>query len=274
MADKEVLEMPLNAEPKVKRQPVNYLWSKLNWNFLKMLAEIAQYAEGKYGCAEQYMKARLEGQASPINHIYEHLRAFQAGEPHDRFGTVEHQLAAIAYNAMMEYAYVKMFGFVGNPVMPSAEQELRRHAHPVVEVAVTSPLSDALTTRETLAKTLPMAEAAPTTTTSTNWAEGLSHFRQRWQNGYEGTREPGAMRRFKAMLAALSQLDEIDLNNDAVLFETMNDIKKTAIAKLETSKTPESSEEYQATIAALDTLRMRIPEMFPKPAVEAQPEAI
>lgn len=109
-------------EPKVKRVPVTYLWSKLNWDFLKLLAEIAHYAEGKYGSAEQYTAARLEGEKSPINHAFEHLRAYSAGEKHDKFGTHEHQLAAVAYNVMMEFFYQKRWGFKPNPVMAAMKK--------------------------------------------------------------------------------------------------------------------------------------------------------
>jgi hypothetical protein len=94
----------------VKRQPISYLWSSLNWEFLRLLADIASYAEGKYGAAEQYTEGRLVGDKSPVNHMFEHLRAYIAREPHDRYGTAEHQLAAIAYNAMMEYFYLKHGG--------------------------------------------------------------------------------------------------------------------------------------------------------------------
>ena len=94
----------------VLRVPVNFRWDALNWDFIKLLSEIAHYAAGKYGAAEQYANGRLEGEKSPINHMYEHLREFQAGVLHDHFGTMEHQLAAVAYGAMMEYLYVKRFG--------------------------------------------------------------------------------------------------------------------------------------------------------------------
>lgn len=93
-----------------KREPVNYRYDALNHDFIKMLAEIAHYATKKYGSAEQYAEARLTGEKSPINHAYEHLRQYQNGEVHDHFGTLEHQLAAVAYNAMMEAYYCNTFG--------------------------------------------------------------------------------------------------------------------------------------------------------------------
>jgi hypothetical protein len=94
----------------IRRLPVQYRWDGLNWEFLRLLADIAGYADVKYGAAEQYTLGRLVGNKSPINHIYEHLRMYIAREPHDRFGGLKHQLAAIAYNAMMEYYYLENGG--------------------------------------------------------------------------------------------------------------------------------------------------------------------
>lgn len=106
----------LPAEKTVKRQPVSYDYEGLNWNFIKLMAEIANYACTKYGSAEQYTNGRLEGQRSPINHIAEHMRAYMAREQHDKFGDLDHQLAAIAYNAMMEFYYLHH----GGPTVPNA----------------------------------------------------------------------------------------------------------------------------------------------------------
>lgn len=106
----EALLQQTPLEEKVKRQPVSFRWDALNWDFLKMLAEIAHYASGKYGSAEQYANGRLEQEKGPINHIYEHLRQYQAGEEHDHFKDPRYHLAAIAYNAMMEYLYHTRWG--------------------------------------------------------------------------------------------------------------------------------------------------------------------
>jgi hypothetical protein len=87
------------------RYPVDYLYISLNWNFIKMMAQIAQYAEGKYGRAENYVDSELKRNRSPLNHIPEHLRQYLTGEPHDHFDSQAYHLAAIAYNSMMEYFY-------------------------------------------------------------------------------------------------------------------------------------------------------------------------
>lgn len=103
-------------ENETKRQLVTYRYDALNHDFIKCMAEIAFYAQEKYGSPEQYKHTRLEGEKGPINHIYEHLRAYQAGDEHDHFGGMRHQLAAVAYNAMMEFLYAEKFGFKGSPL--------------------------------------------------------------------------------------------------------------------------------------------------------------
>lgn len=97
----------VTPEPKVaKRQPVDFQYHRLNWNFIKLMAQIADYAANKYGSVEQYTDSRLEGEKSPLNHIAEHMRQYIAREPHDKFTDIRFHLAAIAYNAMMEMWYL------------------------------------------------------------------------------------------------------------------------------------------------------------------------
>lgn len=100
----------MEARGEVKRVPVTYQYHRLNWHFIKLLAEIAHYADAKYGQTEQYTGARLVGEKSPLNHIAEHMRAYMAQEPHDHFTDPAYHLAAIAYNAMMEYFYLESGG--------------------------------------------------------------------------------------------------------------------------------------------------------------------
>jgi hypothetical protein len=108
---------------KAKRFPVSFRWDGLNWDFLKMLAEIADYADKKYGSCEQYTNSRLEGNASPINHAYEHLRSYLAGEPHDHFKDPRYHLAAAAYGCMMEFFYHTKWGHVTNVIMRRQRQK-------------------------------------------------------------------------------------------------------------------------------------------------------
>ena len=104
-------------ENQPKRAEVTFRYDSLNHDFIKMLAEIAYYAGIKYGSPEQYATGRLTGEKSPVNHIYEHLRQYQTGEQHDHFKDSRYHLAAIAYNAMMEYYYHTMFGQLVSPLL-------------------------------------------------------------------------------------------------------------------------------------------------------------
>jgi hypothetical protein len=103
LADPEVLRI-------AHRHPVDYRWDALNWEFLKLLARIAHYADAKYGRAENYVDSELGGDRSPMNHIPEHVRQYLTGEPHDHFDDPAFHLAAIAYNAMMEFYYLQQRG--------------------------------------------------------------------------------------------------------------------------------------------------------------------
>jgi dATP/dGTP diphosphohydrolase len=104
-------------DDKPKRDPVDYRYDAVNPDFLKMLARIGAYASEKYGTWEKYTGGRLVGEKSPVNHIQEHLRQFIRGEPYDHFdGDVRWHLAAIAYNAMMEFYYVTRWGHLKHPL--------------------------------------------------------------------------------------------------------------------------------------------------------------
>lgn len=102
----------------VKRVPVDFNYEAVNPTFLKMLARIGSYAAEKYGSWEQYTRARLVGEKSPINHAYEHIRCYVVGEPYDKFdGDPKWHLAAAAYNLMMEFFYASKFGCVDHPLV-------------------------------------------------------------------------------------------------------------------------------------------------------------
>lgn len=110
-ASVEVADPVVAPEPKLaKRQPVDFQYHRLNWDFIKLMAQIANYADGKYGSVEQYTDSRLLGEKSPMNHIGEHVRQYLSREPHDHFKDHAYHLAAIAYNAMMEFYYLKHGG--------------------------------------------------------------------------------------------------------------------------------------------------------------------
>ena len=109
--------MRQKKESVVRRVAVDFDYGGLNPTFLKWMAKIPIYAEGKYGSWSQYKNARLAGEKSPVNHIYEHLRSYALGEPHDHFdGDVRWHLVAVAYNAMMEFYYCSRWGHVPHPL--------------------------------------------------------------------------------------------------------------------------------------------------------------
>jgi hypothetical protein len=109
---------------KVTRVPVNFNYTGLNWDFVKLMAEIPPYADEKYTSWAQYTKARLEGEKSPINHLIEHARQYMASEPYDKFDRdVGRHLVAIAYNAMMEWYYLQKFGLKAHPLVVEKKQK-------------------------------------------------------------------------------------------------------------------------------------------------------
>jgi hypothetical protein len=106
---------------KVLRDPVNYRYTALNWDFIKLMAEIAAYSDGKHGNAEQYTGAELTGNRAPLNHIVEHLRQYITEENYDHLDAdPARHLAAIAYNAMMEFWYHRERG--GKPAPSPVNQ--------------------------------------------------------------------------------------------------------------------------------------------------------
>lgn len=112
--------------PDVRRDPVNYDYECINPEFLKWMAMIGPYAAEKYGSWHQYTGARLVGEKSPMNHIQEHKRAFQMGEPYDHFDKDPRwHLAAIGYNAMMEFFFTSKFGLIKHPLLISPNSASR-----------------------------------------------------------------------------------------------------------------------------------------------------
>lgn len=116
------------AAAAIKRSPVDYRYDAVHPEFLKFLAKIGAYADKKYDSWDQYLASRLEGDKAPLNHVYEHLRQYVMGEPHDHFGSdLRWHLAAVAYNAMMEFYYHTRFGWRPHPSAP-AEDEYKKNA--------------------------------------------------------------------------------------------------------------------------------------------------
>ena len=74
--------------------------------FLAAMEEIGSYGEEKYG-DKSFIRnpVRHERTETPeiASHIRDHFFQYEVGTLHDHFGTKRHQLAAVAFNAMMEF---------------------------------------------------------------------------------------------------------------------------------------------------------------------------
>lgn len=109
----------------VKRDPVLFDYTGLNWDFIRKMARIPLHAAEKYGSWDQYKDARLTGEKSPINHAIDHLAKYMNGEPYDRWDNdVEWHLVAAAYNCMMEFFYKRRFGHVLHPLAQALKDAL------------------------------------------------------------------------------------------------------------------------------------------------------
>lgn len=90
-------------------------FEQLDESFIRTMNEIGRHGWRKHG-ANSFQGRRLAGvemrgptpndrlsKENNMRHVKEHADAYLAGELHDHFYTLKHQLAAIAFNAMMEY---------------------------------------------------------------------------------------------------------------------------------------------------------------------------
>jgi hypothetical protein len=92
-----------------KRDAVSYRYDILDWDFIELMAKIASYGATKYG-DYNWKRSRLTGEKGAMNHLMNHYRLYQIGRSYDHkeVGTNKSiHLAAIAFNAMMEYFYCK-----------------------------------------------------------------------------------------------------------------------------------------------------------------------
>lgn len=83
--------------------------------FIDAMNDIGRYGFEKYG-PDSFQQRRLSGDHSRgglkrtepqviADHARDHFEQYLSHVPHDHFGTVKHQLAAVAYNAMMEFYF-------------------------------------------------------------------------------------------------------------------------------------------------------------------------
>lgn len=92
---------------KATRDPVSYRYDLLDPEFLYAMASIAAYGAEKYG-DRNWQKSRLKGAGNPINHLHAHLANYQVGANYEHAAVgidPKFQLAAVAFNAMIEFWY-------------------------------------------------------------------------------------------------------------------------------------------------------------------------
>jgi hypothetical protein len=107
--NKMAIPFKLYSTEEAKRisRPIRY--DILDPDFLEDLAKIADFGAKKYGDLN-WQLSRLTADKGPVNHIYKHLGSYRKNEPydHEELGTQRSlHLAAIAFNAMMEYYWAK-----------------------------------------------------------------------------------------------------------------------------------------------------------------------
>lgn len=83
----------------------------LSFNFISKMNEIGNYGVEKYKNeaiasrikAGDYSRGERTKRTEIVKHVGVHLVEYVDGVRHDHFGTPEHQLAAAAFNVMMEF---------------------------------------------------------------------------------------------------------------------------------------------------------------------------
>ncbi|MDR3392458.1 MAG: hypothetical protein P4L77_12075 [Sulfuriferula sp.] len=125
--DLHVILAALEAErdelrAKCERLSVEYLIPE----FLAAMNDIGRYGFEKYGPLS-FQSRRLKGDASRgdlkrttsqviADHAREHFSMYLSHEAHDHFGTDTHQLAAVAFNAMMEFYFAGLAARAGKEI--------------------------------------------------------------------------------------------------------------------------------------------------------------
>jgi hypothetical protein len=97
------------------RDSVSQQYQFLDPKFLELMNDIGRYGFEKYA-EDSFQARRLKGDYSRPEmervapraiavHAADHFTMYLAGVKHDKFDTLEHQLAASAFNAMMEFFF-------------------------------------------------------------------------------------------------------------------------------------------------------------------------
>jgi hypothetical protein len=86
----------------------------LDQEFLELMNDIGRYGAEKYGAESFHARAQSGDRSRSlkrtqkeeiVRHVCEHVTAYENGIQHDKFGTLKHQLAAAAFNVMMEFYF-------------------------------------------------------------------------------------------------------------------------------------------------------------------------
>lgn len=92
------------------------LFPNLDMDFIKIMNALGEYGSQKHG-DQSFQARRIRGDSREgydrmktselARHAREHFDAYMRGEVHDHFGDLDFQLAAVAFNAMMEFYYLR-----------------------------------------------------------------------------------------------------------------------------------------------------------------------
>ena len=89
--------------------------SKIYEDFFNIMLELLEYGEEKHKensfqqivLKPDFKRTQRLSKDEIAYHLVTHYREYAQGKPHDKFNDLEHQLAAVAINAMMEYVISK-----------------------------------------------------------------------------------------------------------------------------------------------------------------------
>jgi hypothetical protein len=82
----------------------------LNPDFLEAMNDIGRLGHEVYGANAIEARngtSRIPRHQENMLHAYRHITAYEDGVKHDHFGDLAHQLAAVAYNCLIEFHYLQ-----------------------------------------------------------------------------------------------------------------------------------------------------------------------
>ena len=124
-----------NSKQEAIRNPTSVRYDILDPEFLEALAKIAHYGAITYG-EFNWHKSRLTGDKGPINHIMKHIILYQQNRQYDHIEVGnghKYHLAAIAFNAMMEFWYYSQEEWAMNNPEKVDELQAKKETSPLLE---------------------------------------------------------------------------------------------------------------------------------------------